>query len=224
MFSSEQLPCTERVQNNIPVRLMYRQLLRPGFLLLIFCILLTAATELGPNQWIPSILTNSAGVSGIFVLVWISGMMALGRGFAGVVVRRISPVALLVFSTVLAAARLFGLGITNTPATVFAAATVFALGVCYCWPTMYGITSEHYPEGGALLLAVIGSAGMLSDAFIVPLIGRMYDMWGAQVSLRAVAVLPCVVTFIFAAIWIRDRARGGYRPVRLGAGASPAVE
>jgi len=63
---------------------------------------------------------------------------------------------------------------------------------------------------------------MLSDAFIVPVIGRMYDLWGAQASLRAVAILPCVVSFIFVAIWIRDRARGGYRPVYLGArGSAP---
>lgn len=222
LFSRHKLPATERVQNDIPGRVMYRQVLRPGFLLLTFCILLTAATELGPNQWIPSILTRTTGISGILVLVWITGLMAVGRRFAGAVVKRISPTALLVFSTALAAAGLFGLGISSTPATVMMAATVYAIGVCYCWPTMYGITAERFPEGGAFLLAVIGSAGMLSDAFIVPLIGRMYDVWGAQAALRTVAILPCIVTFIFAGIWMRDRARGGYRPVRLSRDAPPA--
>ncbi len=139
------------------------------------------------------------------------------------VVKRISPTALLIFSTVLAAAGLFGLGISNTPATVMIAATIYALGVCYCWPTMYGITAERFPEGGAFLLAVIGSAGMLSDAFVVPLIGRMYDVWGAQAALRTVAILPCIVTFIFAGIWMRDRARGGYQPVRLHRDAPPII-
>ncbi len=61
LFSRQKLPATERVQNDIPGRVMYRQILRPGFILLTFCILLTAATELGPNQWIPSILARTAG-------------------------------------------------------------------------------------------------------------------------------------------------------------------
>ncbi len=82
---------------------------------------------------------------------------------------------------------------------------------------MYGITAERYPAGGAFLLAVIGSAGMLSDAFIVPLMGRMYDAWGPGPSLRSMAILPCIVTVIFAGIWWHDRARGGYRVVRLAA-------
>ena len=45
--------------------------------------ILTASTELAPNQWIPNILTTTAAMSGILVLVWINGLMAVGRMFAG---------------------------------------------------------------------------------------------------------------------------------------------
>ena len=60
-------------------------------------VLLTAATELGPGQWIPSILEH-AGVSGILVLVWITGLMAVGRMFAGPFVHKLSPIGMLVAS------------------------------------------------------------------------------------------------------------------------------
>jgi MFS family permease len=58
LFFWQELPPTECAQNNVPLSVTYREALRPGFLVLLFCILLTAATELGPSQWIPSILTK----------------------------------------------------------------------------------------------------------------------------------------------------------------------
>jgi hypothetical protein len=131
-----------------------------------------------------------------------------------------APTTLLLFSAVFSAAGLAGLGTVGRGWEVFAAATVYALGVCYLWPTMYGITSERHPAGGAFLLALIGSTGMLSDAFVVPLIGHWYDVWGPSASLRAVALLPCAVAIVFAAVWWTDRRHGGYKIVKL---ASPPV-
>ena len=52
------------------------------FLFMAFCMLLTAATELGTNQWIGVLLEN-VGVPAILILVWINGLMAVGRQFAG---------------------------------------------------------------------------------------------------------------------------------------------
>jgi hypothetical protein len=49
---------------------------------------LTACTELGSLQWVPNILEH-AGVSGILVLVWVTGLMAIGRMFAGAFVHKI---------------------------------------------------------------------------------------------------------------------------------------
>jgi len=215
MFRGLRLPPTERVQSSVPTRDMYLEALRPGFLVLLLCILLTAATELGPNQWIPSLLSRTTRLPGILVLVWITGLMAVGRRFAGRMVKWMAPTMLLLLCALLSAVGLAALGTAAKGWQVFAAATVYALGVCYLWPTMYGITSERHPVGGAFLLAIIGGAGMLSDAFIVPLIGHWYDVWGPAVALRAVALLPCAVAAVFATVWWTDRRHGGYKIVRL---------
>jgi MFS family permease len=223
LFFQEKLPQTERMQHRISTGAMYKEALRPGFLVLLGCIILTAGTELGPTQWIPSILTHTAHLPGILVLVWITGLMAVGRYFAGRIVAHISPVTLLLSCTLLSAAGLFGLGTMHSRLGVFVAATSFAAGVCYCWPTMYGITSERFPAGGAFLLSLIGSVGMLSDAFVVPLMGRMYDVWGPNRALRSMAVLPVIVAVVFALIALRDRANGGYRTVQLSASGSRGI-
>src|SRR5205807_4778548 len=96
MIVGQKFPATERVASGISAGAMFREALRPMFLLLAFCMVLTAATELAPNQWMESVLRNTAHTPGILVLVYISGLMFLMRFFAGPIARKISPVALLI--------------------------------------------------------------------------------------------------------------------------------
>ena len=160
LFVGQSMPKTERVEMGVSTGDMFAACLHPVFLLLVVCMLLTAATELGPNQWIPNILEN-AGVSGLLVLVWITGLMAVGRQFAGPFVHRLQPLGMLLGSAILSAAGLFLMSQTSGP-MLFASATVFAFGVCFFWPTMLGYTNERFPKTGALGLAIMGGAGMLS--------------------------------------------------------------
>ena len=67
---------------------------------------MTASTELGPGQWIPTILEN-AGVEAILVLAYINGLMAVGRQFAGTFVHKLSPIGMLIASSIFSAIGLF---------------------------------------------------------------------------------------------------------------------
>ena len=173
LFVGQSMPKTERVEMGVSTGDMFAACLHPVFLLLVICMLLTAATELGPNQWIPNIMEN-AGVSGLLVLVWITGLMAVGRQFAGPFVHRLQPLGMLLGSAILSAAGLFLMSQTSGP-MLFASATVFAFGVCFFWPTMLGYTNERFPKTGAMGLAIMGGAGMLSASYVLPVIGRWYD-------------------------------------------------
>ena len=215
MCSGQKFPVTERVQRGVSTAGMYRESVRPIFLLWVFCMFLTASTELGPNQWIPNILTNTAHMEGILVLAWINGLMAVGRMLAGPVVHRLSPLGLLIGAALFSAVGLYGLSVANSPTAALLAATVFALGVCYFWPTMLGITAERFPAGGAWALAIIGGAGNLSVALILPIMGRIYDVRGPQMALRYVVLLPVFLIGIFSAMWWRNRGRGVYKIVVL---------
>jgi len=173
MFFGQAFPRTERVEQGVSTGDMFAACVRPGFLLMVACMVLTAATELGPAQWIPNILSN-AGVSGTLVLVWITGLMAVGRMFAGPFVHSLSPIGMLTASAVLSAVGLYTMS-HSTGTMLFAAATLFAIGVCFFWPTMLGFVAENYPNTGAMGLAIMGGVGMLSAGLFVPVIGRFYD-------------------------------------------------
>lgn len=180
MLIPSQFPKTERVQSGVSTIDMFKECLRPLFLIWAFCMLLTAATELGPQKWQESVIPNIAGVSGTLVLVYTSGMMFVLRHFAGPIAHRISPVGMMAGSALLSAVGLYLLSTATTVTTVFAYATIFGLGIAYFWPTMLGFTSERFPKGGALALALMGSAGNLSISQVLPVMGRIVDHFGVQ--------------------------------------------
>jgi nitrate/nitrite transporter NarK len=81
---------------------------------------------------------------------------------------------------------------------------------------MLGITSERFPRGGALALAIIGATGSFSTAIAGPVMGWINDRYGADHVLSIWAILPAVLALIFMALYLSDRVRGGYRVERIG--------
>jgi len=222
LFAGQRFPPTERAAAGVPFGDMFKEILRPLFLVVWVCMWLTAATELGPGQWISNIFNDvmkSAAQAGILVLVWINGIMYLMRQFLGNAAHRMSPVALIASTAVAAAAGLFLFGLARTPFTAFAAAALFAAGVAFWWPTMLGITSERFPRGGALLLAIIGATGSFSTAIAGPVMGWINERYGADRVLSIWAALPAALVLIFSAIYLSDRLKGGYRIERIGEAA-----
>lgn len=215
-FIGLRLPSTERVQSGVSTAEMYKEIFRPLFLVFLFCMVLTAATELGPQQWMPSITAKVAG-EGALVLVWIALIMWIGRLFAGPVVHKLAPNGMLVGSAVVSALGLLLLSVASSKAGAYAAAAVFAVGVCYFWPTMLGTTSERFPKGGALLMGLMGAAGMFSAGSAQPIIGRLLDQYKDRPNeaVRVFAILPAILVVIFGIILLRDLAKGGYKAEKL---------
>jgi hypothetical protein len=131
---------------------------------------------------------------------------------------------------VLTAVGLFWLGSLQpgaSPVVAFAAATVFGVGKTFFWPTMLGVTAEQFPRGGALLLSLMGGAGMLSVAVAIPIMGARIDQFGPQfgpgAALQLIAGLGGILAVVFVGIYAYFAARGGYRPVLITERASAAA-
>ncbi len=210
MFIELKLPPTERVQSGVSTGQMYKAIFSM-FLVWLFCMLLTAATELGTNQWIGDMMKSAGIESGVLILAWISVIMLVGRMFAGPVVHKLSPTGLLVASAAISAIGLLALSRATSAGMAYAASAVFAVGICYFWPTMLGVTSERFPEGGALLMGLMGAAGMASAGFAQPAQAWLLKNFGVGGALMRAAILPAVLVLIFGGFYLADRARGGYK-------------
>ena len=230
-------PPTERAASGVSMAQMFRELRNPLFFVLFCSMFLTAASELAPGQWVDLALSRTVHMPGILLLVYVSGLMFVMRHFAGQLGERLSPTGVLWLSSLMASMGLFALSFANSPVTALMAATVWGTGVCYMWPTMLATASERFPRGGALLMGLMGTAGTLSIQFVLPFMGNVFDRKkievaggaaafqhlqpgpeldrvlgiAAQTSFRAVAILPALLLLVFAAVWLYDRSRGGYR-------------
>ena len=228
-------PRTERATLGVPWREMFREILRqPMFLVWWGCMFLTAASELAPGQWIDLTLTRTVGMRGIWLLIYVSGMMFVLRHFAGPIAHRISNVGMLWGGSALAAMGLLALARADAPPSALLAATVWGLGVCFLWPTMIANVAARYPRGGELFIGLMGVAGALSIQFVLPELGAIFDREkialaggpeafaalgggehlavlreAAALSFRTLAALPAVLIVVFGliAIWDRGHAR-----------------
>lgn len=166
------------------------------FPFMLFCMFLTGSTELGTNQWINALLENN-GINPMIILVVVTGIMAVGRYFAGPLVHRLNPSGVLLGSAIFSFAGLYLLSIADGAGFTMFAAIVFAVGVCYFWPTMLGFVSEYIPSSGALGLSVMGGAGMVATSMVLPIMGESIDTAGPQMTLRYMAILPGILIALF---------------------------
>ena len=174
LMFGQKFPKTERVEMGVSYGSMWKAILKPLFLIMLFCMLLSAATELTTGQRISSLLQDT-GVAPILVLAFINGIMAVGRSFAGPIVHKINTTGMLFFSAIVSMIGLLLMSYVSGAFMTFAAAAVFAIGICFFWPTMLGFISENIPETGALGLSIFGGAGMLSTSIFLPISGMLTD-------------------------------------------------
>ena len=172
-FSKLEFPETERVSTGVSASDMYKSLLNPLFIFMIICMFGTAITELFTGQWIDVLLKNVSD-NAILLLTIETGIMVIGRAFAGPVVKKFSPSGVLLISAILAAVGLYLLGHT-TGNMLFVGAIIFGIGVCYFWPTMLGFVAENLPKTGAVGLNLMGGAGMFAVSVYMIFMSDFYD-------------------------------------------------
>jgi fucose permease len=209
-------------------------LFSPLYLFMLVCMTLTATTELGTQQWAERILGES-GAHPMLILAMVTGLMAIGRFFAGPIVHALNPAGVLLFGAVVATIGIYLMS-SASGAMVYVAAILFAIGVMYFWPTMIGFVSEYQPRTGALGLSLIGGLGMFSVSIWNPIIGgwldsarqaalasglskEAADLAAGQATLGNLALFPLALVVLFTLLYLYMRKRG-HEPERM----APAAE
>ncbi len=225
LIFGQAFPTSQNIVNS--TRENIRGLLSPLFIFIVACMTLTATTELGTQQWVERILGN-AGASPMLVLALVTGLMAIGRYFAGPVVHRLNPTGVLWGSAIFATLALFLMS-QATGAMVYVSAILFAVGVCYFWPTMIGFTSEYIPKTGALGMSLVGGAGMFAVSIWNPIIGgwldsnraeaiaggvsaEQADLLAGQATLSNMAIFPAILVVAFGILYFYMRNKIAHHP------------
>jgi len=197
-----------------------KAMMSPLYIFMLACMALTAISEFGPEQWVGPVL-GKAGASPMIILALVTGLMAVGRYFAGPIIHSINPTGVLLGSAVLAT---IGVVLMSqaTGGMVYVSAVIFALGVCYFWPTMIGFVAENLPRTGAFGMSIIGGMGMFSTSIFQPIIGKWLDnekasaaaqgltgdvaeLAAGQATLDNMAVFPAILVVAFAGLFFYMR-------------------
>ena len=213
LFLGQEFPKTERVASGVSTGEMFRASLSPVFIFMVFCMFLTATTEFGPNNWIPLFL-KGVGVPPILLLTGIFLVSVICRAFAGSFIHKFQNAYVLLFSAIVSAIGLWLIS-ESSGNMAFIASLIFGAGISFFWPTMLGFVAEETPKTGALGLAIMGGAGMLAQAFSLPIIADIYDglnktnisagldidaaqLAAGMLTLKYIAIIPLflVVAFI----------------------------
>jgi hypothetical protein len=229
---TQPFPTTESSAMGVPFKAMIAEpFKRPGFWIFPLIMLLTASAELAPGSWVDVALSQTVGMPGILVLVYVSAIMFVMRHFAGPMERRFSDIGLLWLSTIPAGIGLYLLSIASSPFTALVAATLWAIGVCFMWPTMLAAVSRRYPRGGSWAIGIVGVFGALAIYFVLPQIGKIYDQakleaaggdaafaalqpgpelgrvlaFAAEQSFQVIALVPAALFVIFGLLWLAER-------------------
>ncbi len=218
LFFGQKFPQSENIESDTAVNA--KSLLTPLFIFMAICMTITATTELGTQQWVERILGKS-GASPMLILAMVTGLMAVGRFFAGPVVHRLNPVGVLWASSIVAT---IGIGMMSvaTGGMVYVAAILFAIGVMYFWPTMIGFVGEYIPKTGALGMSIMGGAGMLATGIWQPVIGNWLDkeraaaqasgllgdaadLAAGQATLDNLAIFPAILIVLFGILFFNRK-------------------
>lgn len=151
----------------------FKAMLNPLYLFMAACMALTAISEFGPQQWVGPILAK-AGASPMLILALVTGLMAVGRYFAGPIIKQLNTVGVLLGSAVFGVIGIYMMS-TMDGSMLYVAAVFYALGICYFWPNMLGFVGETMPQTGALGLSILGGIGMFSSSMFQPIIGGWID-------------------------------------------------
>jgi MFS family permease len=171
MFFKALFPKSENIDTDTSNNI--KSLFTPLFIFVAVCMTLTATTELGTSQWLQPLLEKS-GASPMLILAMITGIMAVGRYFAGPIVHKLNPIGVLFMSAIVSAVAIYMMSLADGT-MLYGASILFAFGVCYFWPTMIGFVSEYMPKTGALGMSLVGGMGMFATGIWNPIIGSWID-------------------------------------------------
>lgn len=223
MVLPEKFPKTETAEKGIPIRDMFVYTFTHPFVIgLILLKMVTLSLEMGPSRWIPEVL-QAAGVHGMLVFVWISGLMMVLRIFAGTFVEKLSPTGMLLWSSILTGIGLYMFAFIETGLfPLMLAGTFFAAGVAFYFPTMVGLMSERYPRSGSLGIVLMIGLGFFAAGGSNAIMGGIADNYlpDALDETETVSVLeqveerfPDYISTAQAATSMQDLAELGYREV-----------
>lgn len=195
----------------IPLSSKIRSALRPGFILLFFCMIFTTLIQYTPQSWFANVIHQSLHMHWLAYIVLINAIQLVLRLSCRLITRWIAPPGLLAMAAVLSCLSLGLLGLNIHWTINFIAIVLFASSIAEYWPTFIAIVIDRYPLTGSFGMALMNDAAYLSFTFLVPSMAPIAQYIGVDRAFYILSLIAVLSVVLLIAINAFFRAQGGYK-------------
>lgn len=206
------LPLPIQIQaHRIRIGIRFKSILRPSYLLLLFCMICTCIVEYSPAIWIKNWTEIDLPIRPFYVLILINSIQLMMRLLAGSVAKKISPPGMLGLATIISVLSLFALSIVTQTVFIFLAVGFLFIGISWYWPTYLAIIADRYPLSGGLGLGIMNCVGFFSLMHVVPDFSKLVQVESVHQAFLDLARFALFCFALLVGVYIAFRSQGGYK-------------
>ncbi|MCR9191334.1 MAG: MFS transporter [Gammaproteobacteria bacterium] len=197
--------------HRIPLMSRIKSILRPGYLLLFFCMVVTVSIEHSPLSWVRRLIDTDNRINLFYFIIFAHCFQATARILVGTMFRYISPPGLLCFAAIACVISLFMISFTHHHNMVLIASAIFVFCIVWFWPTFIGIVADRYPLSGGIGMAVMNSGGFLAQIYIIPVLSKLPQQENLKDAFLTLAWYGVLIFILLATVHTFFRSQGGYK-------------
>ena len=197
--------------HRIPIRTRLKSMARPGYVLLLFCMICSCVVQYSPSIWIKNWIEIDLKIRPLYFLMFVSGIQITFRLFAGSIAQKISPPGLLGLAAIMSALSLYLLGITTHTSIALCAITVLMMSISCYWPTYIAIVADRYPLSSGLGMGLMNVSAYFALIHFVPEVSTLTDVDTPQHAFLDLAWFAAFEFILLIGVYVAFRTQGGYK-------------
>lgn len=197
--------------HRIPISARLKSMARPGYVLLIFCMLCSCVIQYSPVIWIKNWIEIDLKIRPLYFLMFFNSIQIIFHLFAGSIAQKISPPGLLGLAAIMSALSLFLLGITTPTSIALCAITVLMMSISCYWPTYIAIVADRYPLSGGLGMGLMNVSAYFALIHLVPEVSTLTDVETRQNAFLDLSWFAAFEFILLVGVYIAFRTQGGYK-------------
>ncbi|MBP6918826.1 MAG: MFS transporter [Legionellaceae bacterium] len=197
--------------HRIPIRTRLKSMARPGYVLLLFCMICSCVIQYSPSVWIKNWIEIDLKIRPLYFLMFVSGIQITFRLFAGSIAQKISPPGLLGLAAIMSALSLYLLGITTHTSIALCAITVLMMSISCYWPTYIAIVADRYPLSSGLGMGLMNVSAYFALIHLVPEVSTLTDVETPQHAFLDLSWFAAFEFILLIGVYVAFRTQGGYK-------------
>ena len=197
--------------HRIPLSTRLKATIRPGYVLLLFCLISACVTLYGPALILKNWVELDLKIHLFYFLIFLNCVQFFFRFFAGAIAEKITPPGLLLAASFLSVISFLILGLTTNKIYALCSIGVLMISVSCFLPTYIAIVADRYPLSSGLGMGFINATVYFSLLYIIPDFWALADLETHSRVFVNLSKFAMVGFVMMIGVNFAFRSQGGYK-------------